>query len=62
MTSGVPAAAVAAAEPNALDDVANALVALGYSEKEAAASVKGLPADVDVGEGVRLALKGLIKG
>lgn len=48
-------------QPSALDDVANALVALGYSEKEAAAAVKTLPNDLDVGEGVRLALKGLVK-
>ncbi|MDN0075716.1 Holliday junction branch migration protein RuvA [Crenobacter sp. SG2303] len=49
------------AEPSPLDDVANALLALGYNEKEAAAAVKMLPAGVGVSEGIRLALKGLVK-
>ncbi|MBV8049090.1 MAG: Holliday junction branch migration protein RuvA [Paludibacterium sp.] len=43
-------------------DILNALIALGYSEKEAQAAMKVLPADVDVSEGIRLALKGLAKG
>lgn len=60
--AGTQSVLAAVAPASALDDVANALVALGYSEKEAAASVKNLPVDVDVGEGVRLALKGLVKG
>jgi Holliday junction DNA helicase RuvA len=36
-----------------------ALVVLGYSDKEAAAAIKQLPADVDVSEGIKLALKRL---
>ena len=43
------------------EDVVSTLLALGYSEREARAAVKGMPADVDVGEGVRLALKNLLK-
>lgn len=43
------------------DDVVSTLLALGYTEKEARAAVKGLPQDVDVSEGVRLALKNIIK-
>ena len=43
------------------DDVLNALVALGYSEKEALAAVKGLPPGVAVADGIRAALKALAK-
>jgi len=42
-------------------DVLRALVALGYSEKEAAAAVRQLPAGAGVSEGIRLALKSLAK-
>ena len=52
----------AGAEPDGKSDILNALLALGYSEKEAAAAMKPLPADIDVSEGIRLALKGLVKG
>ena len=40
-------------------DILQALVALGYSDKEAAASLKALPNDVGVSEGIKLALKAL---
>lgn len=40
-------------------DVMQALVVLGYSDKEAAAAIKQLPADVAVSEGIKLALKRL---
>ena len=40
-------------------DILQALLALGYSEKEAAATLKALPADVGVSEGIKLALKKL---
>lgn len=43
------------------DDIISTLLALGYNEREAAAAVKGIPAGTDVGEGVRLALKNLLK-
>lgn len=41
------------------NDVLSALIALGYSEKEAQAAVKGLDPDTSVSEGIRLALKQL---
>lgn len=44
---------------SATGDVLNALLALGYNEREALAAVKQLPADVVVGEGIRQALKSL---
>jgi holliday junction DNA helicase RuvA len=40
-------------------DIVQALVALGYSEREAAAALKSLPAEVSVSEGIKLALKSL---
>jgi Holliday junction DNA helicase RuvA len=44
------------------DDVLAALIALGYNEREAAAAIKALPEDVGVNDGIRLALKGLVRG
>lgn len=49
----------AAATTEAGSDIVQALVALGYSEKEAAAALKALPGDVGVSEGIKLALKAL---
>jgi Holliday junction DNA helicase RuvA len=42
-------------------DILQALVALGYSDKEAAAALKSLPADTSVSDGIKLALKSLAK-
>ena len=42
-------------------DVVNALVGLGYSEKEALAALKGLPQGMPVAEAIRAALKSLAK-
>ncbi len=42
-------------------DIQQALLALGYSEREAAAALKALPMDVQVSEGIKLALKALAK-
>jgi Holliday junction DNA helicase RuvA len=53
--------AAGGATSDAQADILQALVALGYSDKEAAASLKALPRDVGVGEGIRLALKALAK-
>ena len=50
-----------AAASDAQSDIQQALVALGYSDKEAAAALKALPKDVDVSEGIKLALKALAK-
>jgi Holliday junction DNA helicase RuvA len=51
----------AGAAGDAQGDILQALVALGYSDKEAAASLKALPKDVGVAEGIKLALKALAK-
>jgi Holliday junction DNA helicase RuvA len=53
---GAPAASVAS---DAQADIAQALLALGYNEREAQAALKALPADVTVSEGIKLALKAL---
>ncbi|HXN15322.1 MAG TPA: Holliday junction branch migration protein RuvA [Usitatibacter sp.] len=42
-------------------DVVNALLALGYNEREAAAAVKQLPADLQLADAIRQALKLLAK-
>ena len=42
-------------------DIINALMALGYNEKEALGAVKLLPDGVGVSDGIRQALKGLSK-
>ncbi|HZZ09640.1 MAG TPA: Holliday junction branch migration protein RuvA [Paraburkholderia sp.] len=52
-----------AASPSShASDILNALLALGYSEKEALAAVKNVPAGTGVSEGIKLALKALSKG
>ncbi|MEW6025600.1 MAG: Holliday junction branch migration protein RuvA [Pseudomonadota bacterium] len=43
------------------DDVRQALLALGYNEREAAEAVRQLPADLPVGEAIRQALRVLSK-
>lgn len=42
-------------------DILNALLALGYNEKEALGAMKGVPEDCGVSDGIRLALKSLSK-
>ena len=42
-------------------DVVHALVALGYSEKEALAAVKGLAPDTPLADAIRAALKTLVR-
>jgi Holliday junction DNA helicase RuvA len=56
-TAETPAGA--AADPAA--DIVRALLALGYSEKEAAAAARLVPAGSGVSEGIRFALKSLAK-
>jgi len=42
-------------------DIQQALLALGYNDREAAAALKALPAEVGVSEGIKLALRALAK-
>ncbi len=56
------AATAAAARPaSAASDVLRALLALGYSEKEAAGAIRQLPDGLSVADGIRNALKLLSK-
>jgi len=47
--------------PDATSDILNALLALGYNEREAVGAMKQLPADASVSDGIRQALKLLSK-
>ena len=49
------------AASDAQADILQALLALGYSDKEAATALKALPQEVGVSEGIKLALKALAK-
>jgi Holliday junction DNA helicase RuvA len=51
-----------AAAGDSSTDILNALLALGYSDKEAALALKQVPAGSDVSSGIKLALKALSKG
>ncbi|HTR09539.1 MAG TPA: Holliday junction branch migration protein RuvA [Paraburkholderia sp.] len=55
------AMAAAASPSDHANDILNALLALGYSEKEALAAIKSVPAGTGVSEGIKLALKMLSK-
>ena len=46
---------------HAQGDILQALVALGYSDREASAALKALPADIGVSDGIKFALKQLAK-
>jgi Holliday junction DNA helicase RuvA len=57
----IPGAGATGAAAGGGNDVLNALLALGYSEKEALLAIKGLPADLAVADGIRAALKSLAR-
>ena len=58
---GKLAEAPASAGSQQASDVVNALIALGYSDKEALAAAKGLAPGIPVAEAIRAALKTLAK-
>jgi holliday junction DNA helicase RuvA len=58
---GADIGAGASVQNDAQLDILQALIALGYSDKEAALALKALPKDVEVSEGIKLALKALAK-
>ncbi|MEN3296863.1 MAG: holliday junction helicase RuvA [Burkholderiales bacterium] len=55
-------AAGGAVHSDSTSDILNALLALGYSDKEAMLALKQVPAGSGVSEGIKLALKALSKG
>lgn len=59
---GADLGAVGAAVGDSSTDILNALLALGYSDKEAALALKQVPAGTGVSDGIKLALKALSKG
>jgi Holliday junction DNA helicase RuvA len=61
---GADMAAVAGgvAHHDANSDILNALLALGYSDKEAVLAMKQVPSGSGVSDGIKLALKALSKG
>lgn len=64
LAKALPGVSGAALSPQyaAQSDIVNALLALGYNEKEASAALKQLPAEISVSDGIRAALKLLSKG
>jgi len=61
LAAGTQKVGAGATAADAASDILNALLALGYSEREALAAMKQLPADVGVADGIRQALKLLSK-
>ena len=61
LAAALPAAAASAQAGTVrpANDILNALLALGYSEREAAAAIKALPDEISVSDGIRAALKSL---
>jgi Holliday junction DNA helicase RuvA len=55
-------AAGGAVHSDSTSDILNALLALGYSDKEAMLALKQVPAGTGVSDGIKLALKALSKG
>lgn len=60
LADALPAAAGVAVD-DAAADILKALLALGYSEREASAAAKKAPAGTGVSDGIRLALKSLAR-
>jgi Holliday junction DNA helicase RuvA len=60
-TTSISGGSGPAAPVSARSDIVNALLALGYNDREAAAAVKALPAEIAVNDGIRQALKSLAK-
>ncbi|MFM7659045.1 MAG: Holliday junction branch migration protein RuvA, partial [Burkholderiaceae bacterium] len=58
---GTELGAVPGTEMGSGNDILSALLALGYSEKEALLAIKQVPAASSVSDGIRLALKALSK-
>jgi Holliday junction DNA helicase RuvA len=58
---GADIGVVASISSEAQTDILQALIALGYSDRDAALALKALPKDVGVSDGIKLALKALAK-
>ncbi len=61
VAAGAGGAGVSAMVSSPENDVVNALLALGYNEKEAASACRDLPKDLAINDAIRAALKALSK-
>jgi Holliday junction DNA helicase RuvA len=61
LATALPAATATTATADNRHDILNALLALGYNEREAQSAMKPLPTDVGTSDGIRQALKLLSK-
>lgn len=59
--NGSAFSSASASNSAAQSDIISALVALGYSEREAQSAVRQLPPDITVNDGIRLTLKALAR-
>lgn len=58
---GADIGASAHATPSNASDILNALLALGYSDRESQAALKALPEGIEVSDGIKMALKSLVR-
>ncbi|HTN27531.1 MAG TPA: Holliday junction branch migration protein RuvA [Burkholderiales bacterium] len=61
LADAIPVSGSVAVRGSDASDILNALLSLGYNEKEALAAIKGLAPDIAVADGIRAALKALAK-
>jgi len=61
LADALPSTAGGVTQPDTRNEIVQALCALGYSEKEALMAAKAVPAEASVTEGLRIALKSLMK-
>lgn len=62
LATGSLSAISSSIQNDAMADIQNALLALGYSEKETILAIKQVPTDCSVSDGIKMALKALSKG
>ena len=62
LETGALSAISSSVQNDAMADIQNALLALGYSEKETILALKQVPNDCSVSDGIKMALKALSKG
>ena len=61
LTGALPNGSGLTAINSVTSDIINALIGLGYTDREARAAVKKLPVDVSVSDGIRMALQNIVK-
>lgn len=61
LTGALPNGSGLPAINSVTNDIINALIGLGYTDREARAAVKKLPEDVSVSDGIRMALQNIVK-